>query len=43
VTLATLEHEHRPDARADFRVTTTLWVTTAELLFFASLGIGTMF
>ena len=43
VTLVTLEHEHRPDALADFRVRTTLWVAIAGVLSLAPLSINNMF
>ena len=39
----TLEHEHRPDALADFRVKTTLWVAIAGVLFLAPFGVANMF
>lgn len=43
MTLVTLEHEHRPDALADFRVKTTLWVAIAGVLFLAPFSITNMF
>lgn len=43
VTLVTLEQQHRPDALADFRVKTTLWVAIAGVLCLTPFALAHMY